>query len=57
MFDGTLSRDDWAPRMASSSKPSGWCWQLTALLLAMLILGILAAVLFPDVVATPADLF
>jgi hypothetical protein len=57
MFDGLLSRDDWTPEIAWPPQQSGWSWELTALVLVMLAVGIAAAVLFPGVVAMPLDTF
>jgi hypothetical protein len=57
MFDGMLPRDEAEPEMMPSPPPSGWTWELSALLLTMTILSIIAAVIFPDIVAYPGPHF
>jgi hypothetical protein len=52
-----LPRDEAEPEMMPSPPPSGWTWELSALLLTMTILSIIAAVIFPDIVAYPGPHF
>jgi hypothetical protein len=48
MFDGTLSRDDGEPRARMVPERSAWSRELVALLLAITIISILGAALFPE---------
>jgi hypothetical protein len=57
MFDGMLPRDEDEPEMIASPAPSGWPWELTALLLTMTVLSVLAAVFYPDLLAYPGTRF
>jgi hypothetical protein len=48
MFDGTLPRDDGEPAARMVPARSAWSRELVALLLAVTIISILGAALFPE---------
>jgi len=57
MFDGSLPRDDHRPETGSTAPPSAWTRELAALLLAVALVSILGAVLFPDGLSYPGARF
>jgi hypothetical protein len=57
MFDGTLSRTDRAPQREAAPQPSAMPWQFLAMLIAMAVLSVVAAMLYPDAFAAPVERF
>jgi hypothetical protein len=57
MFDGFLPLYEGKPEEHASPAPRPWPWELAALVLVLTSLTIVAALLFPGVLALPVDHF